>query len=255
MKQSERLEKIIETLQRDGIVKVSEISRLLGCSEVTIRTDIRKLDEQGVLKKTYGGAVPKEDGLTVSFVPGEFFLNSAAKQRIAQKAYDCIEHRDSIIIDDSTTGCYLARYIKEHSDKHLIVVTNSLSATAELSLAKHVDLFVIGGQAIGTPPSTLDSFAISALQSFNVDKAFVGVNGINLEVGLTSIGTPQMETKRAIIRSARKTYVIADSTKFGSSNLFTVCPIGQVHKIITDTGVSKDIMHLAKKLQVDINAV
>ena len=73
MKQSERLEKIIETLQRDGIVKVSEISRLLGCSEVTIRTDIRKLDEQGVLKKTYGAQSPKKKGLPYPSCPANSF--------------------------------------------------------------------------------------------------------------------------------------------------------------------------------------
>ena len=132
MKQSERLEIIIDTLQREGKVKVSDLSLKLGCSEVTIRNDIRKLDDQGVLKKTYGGAVQKQDGLSVSFMPGEFFLNGEEKQRIALKAYEYIDNRDSIIIDDSTTGCYLAKIINEHPEKNLIVVTNSLFVAAEL---------------------------------------------------------------------------------------------------------------------------
>ena len=85
MKQSERLEIIIDTLQREGKVKVSDLSLRLGCSEVTIRNDIRKLDDQGVLKKTYGGAVQKQDGLSVSFMPGEFFLNGEEKNRIAHE--------------------------------------------------------------------------------------------------------------------------------------------------------------------------
>lgn len=76
MKASERLEIIIDEVQTNGIVKVAEISGRLGCSEVTIRNDIRKLDQQGVLKKTYGGAVRKENGLSVEFIPGEYFLNS-----------------------------------------------------------------------------------------------------------------------------------------------------------------------------------
>ncbi|XCP84655.1 DeoR/GlpR family DNA-binding transcription regulator [Roseburia hominis] len=255
MKQSERLEIIIDMLQKNGNVKVAELSRLMDCSEVTIRTDIRKLDEQGVLKKTYGGAVQKEEGLTVSFSPGEFFLNGTEKQRIVQKAYEYIDNRNSIIIDDSTTGCYLAKYIKEHPEKHLIVVTNSLYAAAILSSAKHVELFIVGGQPVGTPPSTLDSFAIQAFQNFNVDKAFVGVNGINLKAGLTSIGTPQMETKRAMIKSAAQTYVIADSSKFGSSNLFTVCPMSDIHLIITDNRISKELLQTAQKNQISIVTV
>lgn len=255
MKQSERLEIIIDTLNRDGIVKVTELAQYLDCSEVTLRKDIKKLDEQGVLKKTYGGAVPKEDGLSVSFVPGEFYLNNIEKQRIACAAYEQIENRDSIILDDSTTCCYLAKLIKESPGKSLIVVTNSLYSAAILSSAKHVELFVIGGHPIGTPPSTLDNFAISAFQSFNVDKAFVGINGINLKTGLTSIGTPQMETKRAIIRSANKTIALADHTKFGGSNLFTVCPTKDISLIITDTGVSKETLQTAQKLNINLLAV
>ena len=109
MKASERLEIIIDEVQTNGIVKVAEISGRLGCSEVTIRNDIRKLDQQGVLKKTYGGAVRKENGLSVEFIPGEYFLNSDKKYRIAKRAYEYIEGGDSIIIDDSTTGYYLAK--------------------------------------------------------------------------------------------------------------------------------------------------
>ena len=255
MKQSERLEIIIDTLQREGKVKVSDLSLRLGCSEVTIRNDIRKLDDQGVLKKTYGGAVQKQDGLSVSFMPGEFFLNGEEKNRIALKAYEYIDNRDSIIIDDSTTGCYLAKIIHEHPEKNLIVVTNSLFVAAELSQTKHVDLFVAGGHPLGTPPSTLDNFTLSAFQNFNVNKAFVGVNGINLNAGLTSIGTPQMETKRAIIQSAGQTFVIADSTKFGSSNLFTVCSMDQIHAVITDSKVSKEILSTAHKNNISIITV
>lgn len=255
MKQNERLEIIIETLNKDGLVKVTELSQRLNCSEVTLRKDIKKLDDQGVLKKTYGGAIPKEEGLSVSFLPGEFYLNNIEKQKIAQKAYAYIENRDSIILDDSTTCCYLAKYIKENPEKNLIVITNSLYSAAILSSAKHVELFVIGGHTTGTPPSTLDNFAIDAFQSFNTDKAFVGVNGINLKIGLTSIGTPQMETKRAIIRSSNETFVLADHTKFGGSNLFTVCPIKDVHTIITDAGVSKEIIQTAQKLHIKLVTV
>lgn len=138
MKLSERLEIIIDEVQTNGNAKVADLSQRLGCSEVTIRNDIRKLDEQGVLKKTYGGAVKIEKGLGVEFVPGECFLNSDKKYRIAKKAFEYIGNRESIMIDDSTTGYYLAKYIKEHSEKQIVVVTNSLLSAAELSTAKHI---------------------------------------------------------------------------------------------------------------------
>lgn len=255
MKMTERLEVIIDEVQTNGSVNVIDLSNRLGCSEVTIRSDIRKLDEQGVLKKTYGGAVKIEKGLSVEFVPGECFLNSDKKYRIAKKAFEYIVNRDSIMIDDSTTGYYLAKYIKEHPEKHIVVVTNSLISAAELSTARHVDLFVVGGQVMGNPPSALDNIAVNAMGQFHVNKAFVGVNGINLKVGLTSMGTPQMDLKREIIKMANQTYVIADSSKFGNSNLFTVCPMDDIYKVITDTDVTKETVHLAKKVNVDMDIV
>lgn len=255
MKMSERLEVIIDEVQTNGSVNVIDLSNRLGCSEVTIRSDIRKLDEQGVLKKTYGGAEKIEKGLSVEFVPGECFLNSDKKYRIAKKAFEYIVNRDSIMIDDSTTGYYLAKYIKEHPEKHIVVVTNSLISAAELSTARHVDLFFVGGQVMGNPPSALDNIAVNAMGQFHVNKAFVGVNGINLKVGLTSMGTPQMDLKREIIKMANQSYVIADSSKFGNSNLFIVCPMDDIYKVITDTDVTKEIVHLAKKVKVDMDIV
>lgn len=255
MRPSERLEIIIDEVQTNGIVKVAEISRRMGCSEVTIRNDIRKLDQQGVLKKTYGGAVRKENGLSVEFIPGEFYLNSDKKYRIAKKAYEYIEDGESIIIDDSTTGYYLARYIKEHTEKHVAVVTNSLLSGAELTSAKHVELFVLGGHVIGNPPASLDNITVSAMGQFHVNKAFVGVNGINLKVGLTSMGTPQMDVKREMIRMSGQTFVIADSSKFGSRNLFTVCPMDAVYKVITDTEIKKEYIQMARNLNIAMDVV
>ena len=255
MKASERLEIIIDEVQTNGIVKVAEISGRLGCSEVTIRNDIRKLDQQGVLKKTYGGAVRKENGLSVEFIPGEYFLNSDKKYRIAKRAYEYMKGGDSIIIDDSTTGYYLAKYIKEHAEKHQAVVTNSVLSGAELTSARHVDLFIVGGHVIGNPPAALDNITVGAMGQFHVDKAFVGVNGINLKTGLTSMGTPQMDVKREMIRVADEVYVIADSSKFGSRNLFTVCPMSEVDRVITDTEIKKEYVQTARNLGIELDLI
>lgn len=252
MKASDRLEIIIREVQENGQVKVAELSERMGCSEVTIRNDIRKLDQQGVLKKTYGGAVKKEEGLVVQFVPGEYYLNAEKKQRIAKKAYEYIENKDAIIIDDSTTGCYLVTCIKEHEEKKVTVVTNSLFAAAELSSAKHVNLFMIGGHIITNPPSALDHIAARAVGQFHVNKAFVGINGINLKSGLTSEGIAQMEVKKEMIHVSDETYVLADSSKFGNGNLFTVCSMDEIYKVITDDEISKEQLLLAKKADVDI---
>lgn len=254
MKQSERLEVIIADIYQNGNVQVSDLSKRLNCSEVTIRNDIRLLDQQGVLKKTYGGAIRKENELSVDFIPGEFYLNSEKKARIAKKAYEYIENGDAIIIDDSTTGSYLARYIRSHDEKKITVVTNSILSATDLSSVNHVELFMVGGHIKGNPPSALDNITVNGIKQFHVNKAFIGVNGINLNVGLTSVGTPQMDIKREIINVSDVTYVLADSSKFDNRNLFTVCKIDEIDKIITDLDISKATLQLArtKNVQLDI---
>ena len=121
MKHDERIEIIIREVQEKGQVKVPELAQMLDCSEVTMRNDIRKLDDQGILKKTHGGAEKRSYGLSVQFESGEYYLNADYKRRITEKAYEYIEDQESIMIDDSTTCCYLAQIIKERKEKRLIL--------------------------------------------------------------------------------------------------------------------------------------
>lgn len=251
----ERFEIILKELEEKGAVKVSQLSGILECSEVTIRSDIAKLDEQKLLKKTYGGAVKREEHFEIALEPGEVYLNRDKKYRIAQRAYSYINNRDSVILDDSTTAYYLAQCIRENDKKRVVVVTNSIAVAAVLSNVRQAELFLIGGGVIGNPPSALDNIAVNFLDQFHVDKAFVGVNGINLKIGLTSIGSPQMEVKKKMIKVSQETYVIADSSKFGNGNLFTVCPIDKIDRIITDADVSDEILKLADELNVKIETV
>lgn len=255
MRAQERWKQLLDEVNTQGHVKIAELSQKIGCSEITLRNDIRTLDQQGLLKKVYGGAIRKERSLTVSFMPGEYFLNAERKQAIAAKAYEYIDNRGSIIIDDSTTGCYLAEYIKEHSEKRVVVVTNSLYVASLLSSCEHTEVFMLGGHIGANPPSSLDNITVNNIGQFHVDKAFVGINGINLEVGLTSIGTPQMDTKKEMIRVSNKTYVLADSTKFGTGNLFRVCTMDEIELIITDMDLSEEQKKLAKEHQIKIELV
>ncbi|MDD2981213.1 MAG: DeoR/GlpR family DNA-binding transcription regulator [Hespellia sp.] len=251
----ERAEIILKEVEEKGSVRVADLSKIMGCSEVTIRSDITKLAQQRLLKKTYGGAVKNEELLEILLEPGETFLHRENKIRVAEKAYTYIENRESVLIESSTTGYYLAQCIVQHPEKRVIVVTNSVVIAALLSKAKHVELFLAGGNVMGTLPTTLDTMAIRFLEQFHIDKAFVGVNGINLETGLTAMGTPQMEMKRKMIEISRDTYVLADSSKFGNGKLFIVCPMSDVNEIITDSDVTKETLALAEKLNVKIVVV
>lgn len=248
----ERRNAILRELKVKGRVKVVDLSREFGCSEVTIRNDIKAMDTEGLLKRTHGGAVRIETEQSRKYSAESIYKNVMQKMQIAEAAYSFIEDRDTIIIDDASSSFYLAEHIKNHPEKHLAVVTNSLLTGNELAGVEHVELFVIGGHVSGHLAATMGDAAIQNMEQFHVDKAFIGVHSINFDVGLTSIATPQMQVKKSILKAAEKVYVLADSSKFGGGYLSVVCPIKKVYKIITDTGVSKENIQKAKELEVPL---
>ena len=211
----ERRNEILKELDRKGRVKVTDLSKEFGCSEVTIRNDIKAMDIEGVLKRTHGGAVKVETETERKYSAETIYRNVTQKKRIA-------------------------------------VVTNSLIAGNELAGVGHVELFMIGGYVTGHLAATMGDVAIQNMSKFHVDKAFIGVHSINFNVGLTSIATPQMEVKKAIMKAAEKVYVLADSSKFGGGYLSVICPTNEVDKIITDDGVSKEDIQKAKELDIPL---
>lgn len=253
--QKERLEFIVKEVNQSGEVSVSKLSHRFDCSEATIRNDIIKLDQKNLVKKVYGGAVKLLEDFKIEFQTGEIFQHKEKKIRIAEKAYSYIGNMDSIFIDDSTTAYYLAKYISQNNQKSISVVTNSIATAATLSNLSYIELFMLGGHVIGTPPATLDNISKNDLEQFYVNKAFVGTNGIDFEYGLTSIGLPQKNIKQKIISIARHTYVLVDSSKFGNRSLFPVCSVAKIHKLITDTDINEKDLAFAKKEKINIDCV
>ena len=248
----ERRRAILKEVEERGEVKVAWLSDKYNCSEVTIRNDIKSLDQEGALKRVHGGAVALEKARVRKYTAESVYKNMEQKRKIAACAYEFIEDRDTIIIDDASSSFYLALHIKEHPEKRLAVVTNSLLAGNELSGLEHVDLYMIGGHVGGHLAATMGDDALENMKRFRVDKAFIGVHSINFDVGITSIATPQMQVKRAIFNMSHKVYVLADSSKFGGGYLSVICPIKDVYKIITDDGVSGENIKKAQEEMVSL---
>ena len=253
--QEERLNFIIKEVNLNGEVNVTKLSHHFKCSEATIRNDITKLDRKNLVKKVYGGAIKIKEDFKINLQIGETFHNKEKKIRIAEKAYSYIDNMDSIFIDDSTTTYYLAKYISQNTSKAISVVTNSIAAAATLANLPHVELFMLGGHIIGTPPATLDNISKNDLDQFYINKAFVGSNGVDFEYGFTSIGLPQKAIKQKIISIARHTYILTDSSKFGKRSLFPVCSVTKIHKIITDNEINKKYIEIAKKENIAMDCV
>lgn len=246
----ERRRIILQELEDKGSVKVNELSRMLGCSEVTVRSDIRALEEEGKLVRIHGGAVSNEPEMQVTYRAESLYRHVELKKQIAARAYEFIKDRDTIIIDDASSSFYLGQRIRNHPEKQVAVVTNSLLVGNELAGIKHVELYMIGGHVGGNLAATMGEAAVDNMKQFHVDKAFIGVHSINFKVGITSIATPQMQVKRAILEASKEVYVLADSSKFGGGYLSVICPIDRVRGIITDNQVSRENIQMAKELHV-----
>jgi len=251
-----RRNQILEEIKNNGVVKNAELSEKFNCSEVTIRTDIREMAAAGLLKRTHGGATSNDSAPAASSEPKTISKFVNEKKNIAEAAFEMINSGDTILLDDSSTSYYLSMCILAHPEKKIVVVTNGIKCANELSNASHVELHVVGGyvggQSNGHLPAILGDDAIATIQSFHVDKGFIGVHSINFDVGLTSIAVPQMQIKRAIINSSKQLYVLADHSKFENGYLSVVCPLNDEFTIITDSGIDKSIESKAKELKLNM---
>ncbi|MDU8924907.1 DeoR/GlpR family DNA-binding transcription regulator [Pasteurellaceae bacterium LIM206] len=247
MVQNERENQILTLLKEQGYVDNLELSRKLECSTVTIRTAMRNLEKQGLIARTHGGAQLVANTLTLSLSAGNIFKNNENKRKIAQQAYTYINERDTIILDDSSNSFYLAQLIKEKKDKSLIVITNSLAIACELSGCDKTEVVLIGGLLGGGLPATMGETALNTLRQFKADKGFIGVYGINPQIGITSIGHDQMLIKRLILEQAQEVYVLVGSEKFGDSCLSVAAPLSKVHRIITDRNIPAEYQRVTRE--------
>lgn len=248
----ERRRKILQELEEKGGARVKQLSAELGCSQVTIRNDIKCMERAGLLIRTHGGALRADKKSRKKYSAESIYRNTDRKGEIAECAYQFIEDRDTIIIDDSSTSFYLAAYIKNHQNKRIAVVTNSLMSANELAGLPHIELYMVGGSVGGQLASTMGEGTVADIKRFHVDKAFVGVQGINLDVGITSIALSQMHVKQAVLNAAQNIYVLADSSKFGGGYLSVVCPLKKIHKIITDNQIKKDYIKRAEEDKIPL---
>ena len=243
---NEKEQKIIDMLKEQDYIDNITLSTVLGCSLVTIRSTVTNLEKKGILLRTHGGVKKPTSSINIMLKSGNIFKNHKDKIRIAEKAYKDIDDVDTIILDDSSNSFYLATIIRKYDKKDITVITTSLAVAAELTNCDTVKVIMIGGFLSGSPSSTMGDYAIEMLSKFKANKAFIGVHGINPEVGITSIGNNQMQIKKVIFSIAQKVYVLACSNKFNHSHLLISAQISSIYKIITD---KKLLLEYKKEIQ------
>jgi len=221
----ERKQKVLELVCNNKSIKVSEISHLLDVSEVTARRDLDELDSQSKLKRTRGGAMAIYSvGLPIHTDTLKS-RNIEGKKQIAALAYSCIQDNDTILVDSSSTVEELIKLIAVGDKKNLIIVTTSLVSLKTLSQQSQQNLhkvIAVSGEVNYAHDTFEGSLAVEFIRNIRADKSFMGVNGIEETYGFSTPRFEDAEIKKCMIESSIKSFILADSTKFGKSYLANV---------------------------------
>lgn len=256
-----RQKKIVEQLNRldrDECLRIEQLARDFNVSSMTIYRDIMQLEKNGDAKRVYGGIQaarnnerPEETGGPdfVQPLPGQlppygdstieerFYMQTAEKQAIAQAARRYIRDGDVIAIDPSTTTLHLCSYLL---DRHLTVVTTSMSVVLQLASSNTVDVILCGGVIRKSALSVVGSLMSGTLDQLNINRCFVSSHAFSMRHGLTDMTMEECDAKRKLIMRSGEINVLLDHTKLNRYAPFVVCDVHGIDRIITDAGAEAD---------------
>ncbi|MFS0671604.1 DeoR/GlpR family DNA-binding transcription regulator [Ornithinibacillus sp. 179-J 7C1 HS] len=225
----ERYSIILKLLNESGIVKTQDLITELNCSESTIRRDLDHLEQAGFLKRIHGGAkriYRLDEELTTK---EKSLKNIQEKTTIGKFSASLLQENDVIFLDAGTTTLSIIDFIKVGN---ITVVTNGIEH-ASLLADYGIDTILLGGKIKFSTKAIVGSTSLSELSNYQFDKAFIGINGIDLEFGCTTPDPEEAAIKKLVLKQSSNNYVVADKTKWNKVNFVKVCELEDV-TIITD---------------------
>lgn len=246
----ERRNTILKKLSAEGKVLVADLAKEFDVTEETIRRDLEKLDNDGLAKKTYGGAV-KLDNFNIDL---PFHVrkqaNVESKEYIASLIANMINDGDYIMLDASTTALYVIKKIL--NKKNITLITNSIEILLELCNKHEWNILSTGGALKEGGLSLVGYQAEKMISGFHVDLAICSCKGIDDKNGITDSNERDTEIKKAFFKSANKKILAVDSSKFDKASFVKVCSLADVDTIVTDTKPSELWLDRLKQNDVEI---
>lgn len=233
---TDRHQFILQRLHEEGRVDIQELSEAMQVSGVTVRKDLKLLEERKLLYRTRGGGTIDNPYAIEKPINEKEFINVEQKRKIARAALPLIGQTESIVIGSGTTVFELARCL--NPTRRLFVITPALKVALELYDRPNVEVLQLGGLIHQSSASAAGSFAERILEDISCDMLFLGVDGIDLEFGLTISNLTEAGLNQKMIQLAQRVVIMADSSKFGRRGLGRICSLEQIHYIITDGGVA-----------------
>lgn len=244
-----RKDKILEMLKEDGSVKVAELSKIFKVSDVTIRQDLEKLEQDGLVTRKHGGAFLKTIGKQVQNFALANLINMDKKELIGKKAAEYIDSGDTIILDSGTTTTEIAKAIIDK--QNITVITNAINIVMLLGANPAIDVILTGGEFKAPTLSLTGQKAADFFYGLHADKLFLATAGISLKSGLTYPSLSDIAVKKAMIEAADKVYLVADSTKVGKSSLASLGALSLIHYLITDSDITGKDKEVFREHEID----
>jgi DeoR/GlpR family transcriptional regulator of sugar metabolism len=234
----ERQAAIAEYVATRGRARIAELVSLLGVTEVTIRKDLRVLQDRGVLKRTHGGAIALTP-LVDRELSGRLSRNRDAKAAIARRCAAMVGEGESIFLDSGSTVDAIARKLFASPGtgrRNLSVLTNALGVAEAAAHVPGVDHILLGGELHRSSRALVGSFALQALEGFTVGTAFIGASGFS-EAGISVSSVAEAAVKATAIENARRVVVALDHTKVGATDFARICALDALDIVVMDRRV------------------
>lgn len=240
----QRRNKILELVTEKSTVTVNELTDLLQTSAATIRSDLNHLEKQGLLIRTHGGAMKKEEEAEDDLIDKKYENREkkfrTEKQRIGKSAMKYIHPGQCILLDASTTCFELAQYLKDEKIK-LTVVTSGIATAAMLKENPYLTVIIVGGIVRNSSNSVEGLLGEELLRKINVDILFTSAHGFNIKEGLSDFSYYEVELKRTMVSVSRKVIALLDHSKWNKSSIATFARPDEVDLFITDKNVPKEM--------------
>jgi DeoR/GlpR family transcriptional regulator of sugar metabolism len=253
-----RAEFILQELLLNGRVDAEELSQRLQVNSSTIRRDLERLEQQNLLRRVHGGALPVDLLAYSAYAYDLTFQENMSKQieektQIALAALRLIQPGDTLAISPGTTTTHLARAIRHSQIQPLTVITNATNIAMELTGMKGITLTLTGGLLLPDFFALVGPLTEQSLNQMYVAKAFIGVTGLSLQHGLTGPNQLEAITHKLTIQRAQKTFVLADHCKLNRVALHAIAPLEAMHALVTDQGAPEAFLQSLRERGIEIH--
>jgi DeoR/GlpR family transcriptional regulator of sugar metabolism len=230
-------------------INVSSLAKELGVSQVTIRQDLRTLENKGLLKRFHGGAMPVSQDDMMS----RLSFNFEVKRAIAREAASLVNNGETVLIESGSTNVLLAAELAKKNS--VTIITNSAFISRYVSGMNNVRIILLGGDYQHESEVLVGPLTRKCLKEFNVDKVFIGVDGFSPTTGFTCVNLMRAEVAHAMAAQADKVIVLTDSSKFSKIGVATQFKADEVDMVITDTNIAAKDLEILKSFNIEVRTV